>query len=132
MAPDVRRAPLRWMIVTGVMILFALAGIGSAAYTVTIAQKSNRQEAEIVALKARNKAADDLKAAIAKGAKARQRSECRARISATRQVNAIIAGLRATYLELAAEKTTPELSATLRQRAKALPVYPTPVCDDGT
>lgn len=129
--PEVRHAPRRWIVVSLAIIVLAMIAIGSAAYTVTVAQRSQRQEAEILALKVKARATEQLRASERKATEARKRSECRSSRKSVQQARTIVEDLRSTYLELAANAMNPDFVAALKKRARNLPRFPIPTCDPG-
>lgn len=129
--PDIRRAPLRWIVVTVAIVICALIAILAAGYTVSTARTATRQEGEIIVLKAAAVQANKLRASEKRAAKLRSQAECRGRIAGAKQGTTIIEDLRATYLELAASAVNPEFVAALKQRAAHLPKFPAPDCDPG-
>lgn len=131
MAPEIHKAPRRWIIISLAVVILGLISIGTAAYTVTVAQRSDEQQAEILALKVKAKATEQLRASERRAAKLRAQSECRSSKKTTRQTRTIIEDLRATYLELAANSINPANVAILRRRAKHLPMFKVPHCYPG-
>jgi hypothetical protein len=57
--------------------------------------------------------------------------QCAARIAGTVKIDALLANVRGTILDLAGVVTNPEAKATLRSRARVFTPYPIPTCDTG-
>lgn len=132
MAPEIHQAPQRWIIISLAVIILALITIGTAAYTIPRAQRTDKQANEILALKVKARATEQLRASERRAAAARAQSECRSAIAGNKRATIIIEDLRSTYLELAANSINPKSAEILRRRAKHLPMFPKPKCNPGS
>lgn len=126
---------LRWSIVVGAVLGMSIAIVLLSLLYSDARATNARQEAALTAAQALIKSQADIRASEARQAAAAKvtagYSECKARKAGTVLGNNILAQIRGIITDIQSAATNPAVIASLKERAKALPTFPTPHCATG-